>query len=202
MSPLQSGKKTQSFGNKGHRGIDIGFGGIEGPCLHAVDEGTAEYEFIIMKGEDGKYYYDSFGKNVKLTFTLDGEKEKKAVAIYAHMASLPYEIERELINQIEKHNLENPKMPPIIYSDIGESCWDSNKKERRKPVGEPEIFKVSNIEVSKGDVLGYGGNTGYSIGSHLHFELHVENESENSVDKEPDMKLVNPDDYIKFPWES
>ncbi|WP_166639351.1 murein hydrolase activator EnvC family protein [Aureibacillus halotolerans] len=50
----------------------------------------------------------------------------------------------------------------------------------------------SGTSVSKGDTLGYLGNTGYSLGAHLHFELHVgpwNGRKSNSV---------NPRSYINF----
>ena len=41
-----------------------------------------------------------------------------------------------------------------------------------------EEFKVSIAQlVKKGDLVGLSGNTGYSIAPHLHFSLHVNNES-------------------------
>lgn len=46
----------------------------------------------------------------------------------------------------------------------------------------PEWIK-DNIEIKKGDKLGYMGNTGNSYGSHLHFQ--VEDTDGNTVDPEP-----------------
>jgi murein DD-endopeptidase MepM/ murein hydrolase activator NlpD len=49
---------------------------------------------------------------------------------------------------------------------------------------------VSSGAVSKGQVIGYMGNTGYSMGQHLHFELHV---GEWNASKS---NAVNPLNYI------
>jgi peptidoglycan hydrolase CwlO-like protein len=49
---------------------------------------------------------------------------------------------------------------------------------------------VSSGAVSKGQVIGYMGNTGYSTGQHLHFELHV---GEWNASKS---NAVNPLNYI------
>lgn len=46
----------------------------------------------------------------------------------------------------------------------------------------PDWIK-DNVPVKKGDVLGFMGNTGYSYGAHLHFQ--VEDADGNTVDPEP-----------------
>ncbi len=53
----------------------------------------------------------------------------------------------------------------------------------------PEIFPVK-----KGDLIGFGGNTGYSFGPHLHFEMRY---SKNDVAINPYHFLSFPQDYRK-----
>jgi murein DD-endopeptidase MepM/ murein hydrolase activator NlpD len=36
-----------------------------------------------------------------------------------------------------------------------------------------EIKVVQGQQVAQGQLLGYGGSTGYATGNHLHFEIHV-----------------------------
>lgn len=41
-------------------------------------------------------------------------------------------------------------------------------------------------EVTQGEVIAYSGNTGYSTGPHLHFEIRINGEA------------VNPLDYVEY----
>jgi murein DD-endopeptidase MepM/ murein hydrolase activator NlpD len=47
-------------------------------------------------------------------------------------------------------------------------------------------------DVARGEIIGYAGNTGYSTGPHLHYEVHV------------DGRRVDPMKYVydSTPWNS
>lgn len=59
----------------------------------------------------------------------------------------------------------------------------------------PEWVK-DNAEVHKGDVIGYMGNTGYSFGAHLHFQVEIL--EDNTVPTTPSIsgKPVDPEPYL------
>ena len=64
----------------------------------------------------------------------------------------------------------------VIDHGSGYETWYAHLKD----------FSVQNgQQVSKGQTIGHVGNTGYSTGPHLHFEVRLNNKS------------VNPMDYVR-----
>lgn len=54
-----------------------------------------------------------------------------------------------------------------------------------------------NAEVHKGDIIGYMGNTGYSFGAHLHFQVEILEDKTVPTTPSISGKPVDPEPYLK-----
>ncbi len=86
--------------------------------------------------------------------------------VYGHMQKFTDEIEK----YTEQYQYKQKKFEVTIYPDTGK-------------------FKVK-----KGDLIGYAGNSGYSYGPHLHFEIR---EAENDIPLNPELFNFKITDNVK-----
>ena len=59
----------------------------------------------------------------------------------------------------------------------------------------PDRIK-DNVHVEKGERLGYMGNTGYSFGAHLHFQVEIVDELPEIIDHTLKGTVVDPEPYL------
>jgi hypothetical protein len=85
-------------------------------------------------------------------------------SLYAHLERFTPELEAF----IRKKQIQNKYFTTLVYPD------------------------TSKFPVKKGDLIAYGGNTGYSFGSHLHFEMR---RSEND-------NAINPYHFFKLDYDN
>ena len=55
---------------------------------------------------------------------------------------------------------------------------------------------ADNVRVEKGEVLGYMGNTGYSFGAHLHFQVEKLDKKPEKITPKLKGKTVDPEPYL------
>ena len=59
----------------------------------------------------------------------------------------------------------------------------------------PDYIK-DNVRVKKGDVLGYMGNTGYSYGSHCHFQVEYTDQPITDINPKIEGTPIDPEPYL------
>jgi RHS repeat-associated protein len=171
VAPIKVGRITSLYGPRWgttHSGVDVG--AEEGTSVYAVTEGTLTIR-INGPGKDKNGNVIPGPENGYGYYVyLEFDEAGGGKAIYGHLTN---------------------EMPENILEKLNQNANAENSS------GDFHTFNNTQIQVQKGEHIGYTGNSGSSTGPHLHFTLHMyEAEDRRLPGKKKNFSLDNSVDPL------